>query len=83
LGVIKAAGFSVEQHHTKTLNAQFAAANDFIDYQLGGRLANAVSKLSDEARGALVSALQTEFGPYTSSAGLAFPMEAHVVVARK
>ena len=83
LEVIKAAGFSKEQVQTKTLNAQFSAANDFIDYQLGGRLANAVGKLSDETREALVAALQTGFGPYTSSAGLAFPMEAHVVVAQK
>jgi ubiquinone/menaquinone biosynthesis C-methylase UbiE len=83
LGLFKAAGFSVERNHTKTLNAQFAGANDFIDYQLGGRLANAVSNLSEEARGALVSALQTEFGPYTGPEGLAFPMEAHVAVARK
>jgi ubiquinone/menaquinone biosynthesis C-methylase UbiE len=83
LEVVKAAGFSIEQVHTKTLNTQFSAANDFIGYQLGGRLANAVSKLSDETREALVAALKTEFGPYTNSDGLAFPMEAHVVVARK
>jgi ubiquinone/menaquinone biosynthesis C-methylase UbiE len=83
LGLIKAAGFSVERNHTKTLNAKFAGANDFIDYQLGGRLANAVSKLSDETREALIAALKTEFGPYKNPDGLAFPMEAHVVVARK
>ncbi|HXV81704.1 MAG TPA: methyltransferase domain-containing protein [Candidatus Binatia bacterium] len=83
LELVKAVGFSIEQVHTKTLNAQFSAANDFINYQLGGRLANAVGKLNDEERGALVLALQAEFGPYTSSTGLVFPMEAHVVVARK
>jgi hypothetical protein len=68
--------------HTKTLPARFASAGDFIDYQLGGRLANAVSTLSGEARAALVAALRKAFEPYGSPDGLAFPMQAHVVVAR-
>jgi ubiquinone/menaquinone biosynthesis C-methylase UbiE len=68
--------------HAKTLPARFASAGDFIDYQLGGRLANAVSTLSDETQTALVAALRKAFEPYVGPEGLAFPMEAHVVVAR-
>ncbi|HUR00304.1 MAG TPA: methyltransferase domain-containing protein, partial [Gemmatimonadaceae bacterium] len=81
--LLKTAEFSTVQMHTKTLPARFASARDFIDYQLGGRLASAVSMLSDETRTALVAALLKAFEPYMDSDGLAFPMEAHVVLARK
>ena len=81
--LFRAAEFSTVQMHTKTLPARFASAGDFIDYQLGGRLASAVSTLNDETRTALVAALLKAFVPYMDSDGLAFPMEAHVVLARK
>jgi SAM-dependent methyltransferase len=80
---IKAAELLIVQSHTKTLPAHFPAAGDFIEYQLGGRLANAVSTLSPDTRTDLVAALHKAFEPYTGSDGLAFPMEAHVVIARK
>ena len=73
---------STVQMHSKTLPARFASASDFIEYQLDGRLANVASTLSDEKRNALVAALRTSFEPYVGPDGLAFPMEAHVVVAR-
>jgi ubiquinone/menaquinone biosynthesis C-methylase UbiE len=74
---------SAIEMRTKTLPARFASARDFIDYQLGGRLANAVSTLSDGARADLVAALAKAFEPFVSPDGLTFPMEAHVVLARK
>jgi ubiquinone/menaquinone biosynthesis C-methylase UbiE len=80
--LINIAELSIVQTHTKTLPAHFAAAGDFIEYQLGGRLANAVSTLSPDARTALVAALHKAFEPYAGPDGLVFPMEAHVVVAR-
>lgn len=73
---------STVEMHTKMLPARFASASEFIDYQLGGRLANAVSTLSVETRRSLVTALSKAFAPYVSPQGLVFPMEAHVVVAR-
>ena len=79
--LLRTAEFSTVQMHTKTLPARFASARDFIDYQLGGRLASAVSTLSDETRTALVAALRKAFEPYVDSDGLAFPMQAHVVLA--
>ena len=82
-GLLRTAEFSTVQLHTKTLTARFSSARDFIDYQLGGRLASAVSTVSDETRTALVAALLKAFEPYMDSDGLAFPMEAHVVLARK
>jgi len=75
--------FSTVQMHAKTLLARFASASDFIDYQLGGRLASAVSTLNDETRAALVAALRKAFEPYVDSEGFAFPMQAHIVLARR
>ena len=82
-GLLRTAELSTVQIHTKTLPARFASARDFVDYQLGGRLASAVGTLSDETRMALVEALHKAFEPYMDSDGLAFPMQAHVVVAQR
>jgi ubiquinone/menaquinone biosynthesis C-methylase UbiE len=82
-GLLRTAELSTVQIHTKTLLARFALARDFIDYQLGGRLASAVSPLTDETRTALVAALCKAFEPYVDSDGLAFPMQAHVVLAQR
>jgi ubiquinone/menaquinone biosynthesis C-methylase UbiE len=81
--ILRMAELSIVRNQTKTLVARFVLADDFIDYQLGGRLANAVSKLSDEKRLALVTSLQTVFERYAGPDGLQFPMEAHVIVARR
>jgi hypothetical protein len=81
-GLLRRAEFSTVQMNTKTLPTRFASASDFIEYQLGGRLANAVGTLSDEARAALVAALRKAFGPYVGPDGLVFPMESHVMIVR-
>jgi SAM-dependent methyltransferase len=81
-GLLRLVELSTVEMHTKTLPARFVSASDFIDYQLGGRLANAVSTLSVERRTNLVAALYEAFEPYVGPDGLVFPMEAHVVVAR-
>jgi ubiquinone/menaquinone biosynthesis C-methylase UbiE len=81
--LLKTAELSAVQMHTKTLPARFSSTRDFVDYQLGGRLASAVGTLSDETRMALVEALHKAFEPYVDSDGLAFPMQAHVVLARR
>jgi len=66
-----------------TLLTFIPAAGDFIEYQLGGRLANAVKTLSPDSRAALVAAMHNAFEPYVGPDGLVFPMEAHVVIARR
>jgi SAM-dependent methyltransferase len=81
--ILRMAEFPIVRNQTKTLVARFVLADDFIDYQLAGRLANAVSKLSDEKRLALVTSLRTVFERYAGPDGLQFPMEAHVIVARR
>lgn len=81
--LLKMAEFCTIEMCTKTLPACFASAGDFIEYQLGGRLSNAVSTLTDEARTTLVAALHKAFEPYVGPDGLVFPMEAHVALARK
>jgi ubiquinone/menaquinone biosynthesis C-methylase UbiE len=82
-GLLRMVELSAVDIHTKTVTARFPSASDFIEYQLGGRLANAVSTLTAETRTALVAALRKAFEPYVSPEGLAFPMEAHVVLVRK
>jgi ubiquinone/menaquinone biosynthesis C-methylase UbiE len=82
-GLLRIVELSAVDMHTKTLPARFPSANDFIEYQLGGRLANAVSSLTDDTRTALVFALCKALESYVSPDGLVFPMEAHVVLARK
>ena len=82
-GLLRMVELSAVDIHTKTLPARFPSVNDFIEYQLGGRLANAVSTLTDERRTALVAALCEAFEPNVGPEGLAFPMEAHVVLAQK
>jgi len=81
--LLKTVELSTVQIHTKTLVARFPVARDFIEYQLGGRLASAVSPLNDETRMALVAALCKAFEPYVDSDGLAFPLQAHVVLAQR
>jgi len=82
-GLLRTAELSAVQTHTKTLPTRFVSTSDFIEYQLGGRLANAVSTLRDETRTALVAALHKAFEPHVGPDGLAFPMEAHVMIARR
>lgn len=82
-GLLRMAELSAIDMHTKTLPARFSSASDFIEYQLGGRLGNAVSTLTDDTRTALVSALCKAFESNVSTDGMVFPMEAHVVLARK
>ena len=45
-GLLRTAEFSTVQLHTKTLTARFVSARDFIDYQLGGRLAARSARLT-------------------------------------
>jgi ubiquinone/menaquinone biosynthesis C-methylase UbiE len=77
-GLLRMVELSTVEIDTKTLPARFASV-----YQLGGRLANAVGTLSDEAHKILVAALHQAFEPNVSPQGLEFPMEAHVAVAQK
>jgi SAM-dependent methyltransferase len=75
------AGLPVVSMRTKTLIARFAAIEEFIDYQLAGRLASAAAKLSDSARRELVAAVRAAFAPCAGPRGVEFPMEANVVLA--
>jgi ubiquinone/menaquinone biosynthesis C-methylase UbiE len=81
--LFRTAEFSTVKTHNKTLLVRFASRDDFIDYQLGGRLASAVNTLSDETRTNLVAALRKAFEAYVDSDELAFSMHAHVVLARR
>lgn len=77
------AGFRDVRMETKTIIARFPSAYDFFGYQLSGRLAPAVDRLTDDTRGALIDALQHAFEPFANEAGCAFPMEARVARATK
>jgi ubiquinone/menaquinone biosynthesis C-methylase UbiE len=81
--LLENAGLAEVRIYAKTLAARFLSSDDFINYQLGGRLAGAVNKLNDDARVALITALRKTFEPYSGPQGLTFPMEAQVIVARR
>jgi ubiquinone/menaquinone biosynthesis C-methylase UbiE len=80
-GLLEQAGLPIVRMQSKTLTARFAASDDFIEYQLAGRLASAAAKLGDQARRELVAAMRAAFAPYSGPRGVEFPMEANVVLA--
>lgn len=66
---------------TRALTVHFPSIDGFIEYQLAGRLAGAASQLGAEARAALVAQVRRAFAPLTAADGVAFAMEANVVLA--
>ena len=53
------------------------------DQAAGSPLAGHVAKVSDEARAALVDEIGDALRPYIAGGALAFPIEAHLVSAKK
>jgi SAM-dependent methyltransferase len=75
-------GFRTVEIETRARTVHFAAADDFLTYQLLGPLAPAVDPLPAEQRAALEAAGRDALAPYRDGDGLGLPVEAHVVVAR-
>jgi hypothetical protein len=62
----------------------FSSPEAFVQrYAASSSLAGPVAQADDHARAALLDEVHTALQPYSSAEGLAFPIEAHLVRARK
>ncbi|MBI3968331.1 MAG: methyltransferase domain-containing protein [Chloroflexi bacterium] len=68
---------------TRRENTRFTTATDFVEYQLAGRLASALAALTPADRAALVAEAAAALERYRTTEGVAFPMEAHLAIARR
>ena len=63
--------------------ARFPSAEAFVSCLMAGRLADTVSRLGEEARQSLLAEACVALAPWVRSDGLEFPMESHLVTARR
>lgn len=80
-----AGGLFREVHlHTAVLPVRFASPEQFVWLEmLHSHLENPVAQMDVHALSVLVSEVNAALQPYVTSDGLAFPMQAHLVNARK
>jgi SAM-dependent methyltransferase len=80
-----ARGLFREVHlHTADLTVRFASPEHFVWLEmLPSHHENPVANMDVPALSVLVSEVHAALEPYVTSAGLAFPMQAHLVTARK
>ena len=80
-----AGGLFREVHlHTAVLTVRFASPEQFVWLEmLPSHLENPVARMDVHALSVLVSEVNAALQPYVTSDGLAFPMQAHLVNARK
>jgi SAM-dependent methyltransferase len=80
-----ARGLFREVHlHTADLTVRFASPEQFVWLEMiPSHLENPVAKMDMHALSVLVSEVNAALQPYVTSDGLAFPMQAHLVNARK
>jgi hypothetical protein len=70
--------------HSAVLTVRFASPEHFVWLEmLPSHLENPVAQMDVHALSVLVSEVNTALYPYVTSDGLAFPMQAHLVTARK
>jgi ubiquinone/menaquinone biosynthesis C-methylase UbiE len=82
--LIAAAGFREITIRPVAATVRFPSAARLVqDYAAGSPLAGHVAKVSDEARAALVSEVGEALQSYVVGGVLAFPIEAHLVSAKK
>ena len=63
--------------------ARFPSAEALVSFLMAGRLADAVSTLGDDARQALLDEACRALALWGGPDGLAFPMESHLLTARR
>jgi SAM-dependent methyltransferase len=80
-----AGGLFREVHlHTADLTVRFASPEQFVWLEmLPSHLENPVAQMDVRALSVLVSEVHAALQPYMTSAGLAFPTQAHLVTAQK
>lgn len=82
--LIAEAGFREITIQSVTGTVRFPSPSRFVqDYAAGTPLASHVAKASDDARAALVSAVEEALHPYVIGGELHFPIEAHLASAKK
>jgi SAM-dependent methyltransferase len=70
--------------HTAVLTVRFASPEQFVWLEMiPSHLENPVAKMDVHALSVLVSEVNAALQPYVTSDALAFPMQAHLVIARK
>jgi SAM-dependent methyltransferase len=83
-GLIAAASFRDITIQPAPGTVRFPSVARFVqDYVAGSPLAGPVAKVADEARAALVSEVGDALRSYLAAGALAFPIEAHLVKARR
>jgi ubiquinone/menaquinone biosynthesis C-methylase UbiE len=80
--LFREAGFCTVESQTRARATGFDSPDAFIDYQLSGQNARLYRDLGPDRVAALRAEARTAFEPYRIEGRLAFPQEAHVVVAR-
>jgi hypothetical protein len=83
-GLITAPGFRDIAIRPVPGTVRFPSVARFVqDYVAGSPLAAHVAKVSDEARAAIVSEVGDALRPYVAAGVVTFPIEAHLVSAKK
>jgi ubiquinone/menaquinone biosynthesis C-methylase UbiE len=82
-GLVDDAGFYDVSVRTMTGTARFPSPEKLVELQLAATPLSTLGGVSDEAFAAVVSDVNAALRPDVTAGGLTFPMEAHLVVARK
>lgn len=83
-GLITEAGFREVRIRLAVELVRYPSAEEFLRREAASSpLAAPLSQLSDEVRAALISDIATALRSYRDDDGVAFPIEAHVAVARR
>ncbi len=81
--LLEGAGFREVRVRREGIEVRFPSAESFARYVVvGSVLGRTGVKVRDEAMTALIRDVEAALGPYVHPDGLAFPMEAHLAVAR-
>jgi SAM-dependent methyltransferase len=83
-GLFRQAGFHTARIRSDVRMVRFASPEAFVHYQVAGSpLANHVAQVGEAVQQALVQEVSAAMPAYMDDAGLAFPIEAHIVIAEK
>ena len=81
--LVRAAGFQGIEIQQRSGTVRFPSVEGFVlSYASGSPLAGPVSQANDAAREALTTDVRNALGKYTSNTELAFPIAAHLLIAR-
>jgi ubiquinone/menaquinone biosynthesis C-methylase UbiE len=79
---LRAAGFGQVDAALRHLTARFASHNQFLEYQLTGRMASVMNDLSESAQAALLAEVRAALAAYRDGDEVPMPQRAYVALAR-